>query len=283
MVNIFGTEIVSFNDLTTVSFYGGNVEIRGIASFKDKEFEGFVGQDGDIKISGKVNIDQAESGESRYNLDNAALFRSKGFNYERVDQKTSGDKVFIADGTYYENVVKSCPSCMQEGIPIFEQRWQDVLPGAGKDLAKDAARAAATASVRYIKENPGKVLQTLRKHQKVISSAAMLLYEHGSGISNLFTGDLRIGLGGGGAGVVYGDAGVYVSPSGTVTGIYQIDNNNKVEVFRKDNPKVGSIGSVYRYGSGKVKGFVKVEAPEDFSKSPRFAGGLQLTFSSLVN
>ena len=283
MVNVFGTEIRSFDDLTTISFYGGNVEIRGIATFKDKDFEGFVGQEGDIKISGKVNIDQSENGENRYTLDNTALYRSKGFNYERVDQKMSGDRAFIADGTYYENVIKSCPNCMQEGIPVFEQRWQDVLPGAAKDLAKDAARAAATASVRYIKENPGKVLQSIQKNQKIISSAAMLLYENGASISSLFTGDLRIGLGGGGAGVVFGDAGIYVSPSGTVTGIYNIDENNRIEVFRKDHPKVGSIGSVYRYGSGKVKGFVKAEAPEDFRNSPRFALGLQVTFSSFIN
>jgi hypothetical protein len=285
MVGIFGTEVTSFDDLTTISVYGTDVVIAGIAHFKDKYFDGYLGQVGEIKQTGTVNIDQTKKDETRYKLQNCALYRTNGFNYEQVDKKVEGDSIFLADGVYFSNILNSHPD-LEGGLPGLEKKWQDVLPGVAKDAAKDIAGdiagdiggAAVAATFRYIKENPEEVLNFVQKNQKLIQNAAAFLHEHGMDIADFFNGPVKIGFGGGGAGVVYGDAGIYAGLDGKVTAVYNIDEKNVVEIYR--NPG-GKLGTGYRYNAGKLHAFFGMVVNEDLKELPQFQGGLRLTWAGI--
>jgi hypothetical protein len=271
MVSYSGTKIDSLDDKTIIWPQGSSLNIQGIATFSDAEYDGFVGQSGDIKQTGFVTIDYMKNGEDRYDLRNTALYRSKGFNYEQVGKKASADNMFLADATYFQNVLNSHPGVLENGMPGLEKRWQDVLPG----LAKDAAKNAAMASLNYMKENPEKVVGAVQKNIKTIQRVGSFLFESGPGISDAFTGETRFGFGHGGAGVIAGDAGIYVGMGGKVTGVYDIDKDNSIEIFRNPN---GVVGSAYRYNKGKLHAFAEVTTNENFNDLPQFQGGLRTTF-----
>lgn len=278
MVGIFGTEITSFDDFTTISVYGTDVVIEGIAKFKDKYFEGYLGQSGEIKQSGKVTIDQTKKDETRYDLQNCAVHSSNALVYGGTDKKVEAERAFFADGMYFNNILSSHPDLVG-GLPGLEKKWQDVLPGvakdAAKDFAKDVAKGAVAATFRYIRENPEEAINLLQKNQKLIQNSMAFFNEYGMDIADAFTGNTRIGFGQGGAGVIAGDAGIYASLGGKVTAVYNIDEYSHVEVFR--NPG-GMLGSAYRYNKGKLHAFAEVTTNENFKDLPQFQGGLRTTF-----
>lgn len=282
MVGIFGTEITSFDDLTTISVSGTDVVIEGIAHFKDKYVDGYLGQAGEIKQTGTVTIDQTKKDETRYDLKNCALYRPKEIVYDGPSKKIEAERVFLADGEYFSNILSSHPD-LEGGLPGLEKRWQDVLPGVAKDAAKDLAKdigkdiakGAVTATVRYIKDNPEKALNFLQKNQKLIENAAVFLHEHGMDIADAFTGDTRIDFGHGGAGVISGDAGVYVGLGGKVTAVYNIDKQSYVEMYR--NPG-GMLGAGYRYDAGKLHASIGIATNENFGDLPQVQAGARYTW-----
>ena len=209
MTDLSNVKITSQDDRTIVWTKGKSINIQGIAKFKDGNYDGFVGQSGKIMETGSVEISLDESGLDKYKLTNAALYRSKGFSHERVDQRASGENIFIADGDFYKNV-------LNENNPLPEKlssRWQRHIPGMGRE----AVNAAIGASINYVKRNPGVVKDYVEKNLQELEQTIAGLANSIPFFANVFTGNTRIGFGHGGAGLVSGNAGLYAGVSGEFT------------------------------------------------------------------